>query len=69
MRAFPDSVYEFGNWLKAHPCVKRVRLDNRTFERYLSQIWDQHTEYYGLDTILTWCDRVKLYPPHLWRRA
>lgn len=38
MSPFPQSVYEFGDWLVAHPYVTRVRLDVPTFARYLAEL-------------------------------
>jgi hypothetical protein len=35
---WPESVYEFGAWLKAHPAVLRVKLPLAIYERYSSEL-------------------------------
>lgn len=83
MSAFPDSVYEFGDWLKAHPWVKRVKLPDAVFTDYMAQASanariTQEAGY--INPVLTWrfkqamipafawSQREGLFPARTWRR-
>lgn len=56
---YPQSVYEFGNWLKAHPWIKRVKLPDVVWERYAAQV--------SLDSRVTPSDGAPLDPVITWR--
>lgn len=71
MSAYPESVYEFGAWLKAHPWVKRVRLDVDTFERYVFEVSaDARSSDPNepLHPILTWRMKVAMIRADAWYR-
>ena len=70
MSAYPDDVYEFGAWLKAHPWVKRVKLDADTFTRYYAQIeadsrFGGHSGL-GPDPFFLWRSRVAAILDRAW---
>jgi hypothetical protein len=67
--SLPESVYEFGAWLKAHPWVKRVKLDTATFERYVSHMEADARllpeSGYPVE-FFTWRSRVAAITDHAW---
>ena len=81
---YPESVFDFGLWLKAHPWIVRVRLDVETFERYVLQLesnsrplpesgaWpvEFFTWRYRVAVILdrAWSHRRILWPERCYRR-
>jgi hypothetical protein len=80
--SFPESVYEFGAWLKAHPWVTRVRVPLDTFERYCLQLdanamvvtktpWPSYhfTWRHKVAAIVdhAWPHRREIWPSHVYR--
>lgn len=74
MSAFPESVYEFGDWLKAHPWVKRVKVPDVVWKRYITQItanqrltasYDPHAP---IDPVITWRFKQAMIPAFAWNR-
>lgn len=69
-QAFPESVYDFGAQLKAHPWVKRVKLDDATFERYTLQVMSDGRHLptpADLRPVLTWRMRAAMVPESHWQ--
>lgn len=70
----PVSVYDFGAWLVAHPWIKRVKLPDVIFERYIGQVADDAR--YGASgfgdpwrlPVLIWRRRQAMIPVSQWWR-
>ena len=62
MKSFPESVYEFGDFLVAHPWIVRVKLDRDTMVRYLAELSCDQFMPFGrepvVDYYFTWKRRV-----------
>lgn len=84
MSEYPASVYEFGAWLRAHPAVKRVKLDNDTFRRYMTEVelsarylseaavFHPVLMWRGVQAIIPasdWHRREWLFPVSRWRKG
>jgi hypothetical protein len=71
---FPESVYELGEWLKAHPLVKRVKLPNGTFARYMSEvgasvrITPSYDPLTPVAPVLMWRHQQAMIPESDWHR-
>jgi hypothetical protein len=81
---YPDSVYEMGAWLKAHPWVKRVKVDTETFWAYITEAQvnqrinyspESHTfpvlmwrHQQAMIPESDWYRREALFPARIWRR-
>jgi hypothetical protein len=71
---YPASVYEFGEWLKAHPWVKRVKLPDATFISYMAEVaanlWmpPSYSPYTPIDPVLMWRHKQAMIPESAWHR-
>jgi hypothetical protein len=68
----PESVYAFGDWLRAHPWVKRVKLPRDVFKRYTAEL-SQSARYFGhsygpepFEPYFTWRGQQAAFPPETW---
>ena len=73
MSAFPESVYALGDWLKAHPWVKRVKVPDLVWESYAIQIGAnlRLTPSYDpdapLEPVITWRMKQAMIAAHAWQ--
>ena len=71
---FPESVFQFGEWLVDRPWIKRVRLPDDVFARYMGEVWAdlRVTADFDLNRpifpVLMWKHKQAMIPSSDWFR-